>query len=60
MGIWAMDLFDEAAGRARCPLLCELVQAVACASGIQEYEATRGSRRAFYASKAPPKHAPKL
>ena len=48
MGMWAMDLFDEAAGRARSPLLCELITAVANSPGLKEYEENRGTRRDHY------------
>ena len=49
MGIWAMDLFDEAAGRARSPLLCVLVDAVGGTPGIRAHEEARGTRREYYA-----------
>ena len=42
------DLFDEARGRERSPLLCELVAAVADSAGLREYEAERGTRREHY------------
>lgn len=43
MGMWAMDLFDEAAGRAKSPLLCALIEAVANSPGLEEYEEKRGT-----------------
>lgn len=50
-GIWALDLYDknDSLRRERFPHLCALVDAVASAPGIREYEALRGSRKDFYA-----------